>query len=162
MRAVGDDLDRRVRRRATAAVVAVVVPVVGGDRFLLYDWYRGPSDDPQRPMLDIPSTPPVTLHGLTVGATTVPEDFVTLVAIDSRWIAAIVALVVIPLWFWWWRRYAMSFARGIGVLASAATTAALVVLARPASEFSAAHVLVVAPVAYLAAFLVAPPPREHS
>jgi hypothetical protein len=54
----------------------------------------------------------------------------------------------------------MSFARGIGVATSAAATAALVVLTWPASVFCAAHVLVAAPVAYLAAFLVAPTPAQ--
>jgi hypothetical protein len=155
-------------------IVAVAAPIVGGDRFrpLLnmarhWTWIRiaTPVGSPvQWVRLDDPTLFRVTsrssgLWGPIVPASTLfaPEDFVGLVGSDPAWIAATAALVAIPLWFIWWRRGAMTSARGVGVLASAAAMAALVALAWPANRFCAAHVLVAAPVAYLAAFLVAPP-----
>jgi hypothetical protein len=180
MRAVGDDLDRRTRTRATAAVVllaaglvvAVAAPIVGGDGFLRADswrsvresaathaigekWWAGQVEGPSF----APHGDPVDLNVWVSAAPGDDEDFVSIVTSDPGWIAATVALVAIPLWFWWWRRGAVGFARGIGVLASAGATAALVALSWPATEFCAAHVLVAAAVAYLAAFLVAPDPR---
>jgi hypothetical protein len=94
----------------------------------------------------------VTISGGTV--VTTPTQ--TLNAWDDEpvaWAAVAVALVVIPLWFWWWRRAGMSFGRGIGLLASIATAAVVAVLTLY-SPF-----LVAAPVAYFAAFWLAPPPR---
>ena len=157
---------------AAGLVVAVAAPIVGGDMFL-----------PKPPWLSVTFSPasggPTTMPPLSSytwvqvrssgaivvtgrASTTLPAGtaFVGLVASDHRWIAATVALVAVPLWFWWWRRSAMSFARGIGALAAAAAAAALVALTWPAPTFCAGHVLVAAPVAYLAAFLVAPSHRE--
>jgi hypothetical protein len=176
MRAVGDDLDRRTRRRATAAVVilavglvvAVAAPIVGGDEFVPHPRWTGrgvsvellPNGLKEYSFED-PSFVPGGGSGLPVVFLddTVTGGLLKLATSDPRWIAATVALVAIPLWFWWWRRSAKSFARGIGAFTSAATTAALVVLTWPADAYCAAHALIAAPVAYLAAFLVAPDPR---
>jgi hypothetical protein len=158
---VRDDPDRRTRRRATAAVVllaaglvvAIAAPIVGGKEFRP----SGTWVDAQTLLRQIERSS-YTLGPIVPTSTLFePEDFVGLVGSDPAWSAATAALVAIPLWFIRWRRGAMTFARGIGVLASAAATAALVTLAWPANRFCAAHVLVATPIAYLAAFLVAPP-----
>jgi hypothetical protein len=171
----GEDRGRTTNRRAIAAVVllaaglvvAVAAPIVGGRTFLRRSlWARiafVPSDDgPDTTQVVTDLREPLVVKSergtwVPVPFTREPSsDLVALVASDPGWLAATVALVVLPLWFWRWRRSAMSFARGIGVLASAGATAALVALAWPAPAFCAAHVLVAAPVAYLAAFLIAP------
>jgi hypothetical protein len=169
------DRSRATKRRATAAVVllaaglvvAVAAPIVGGDEFVPHPRWAGagvsvdllPSGLKEYSFED-PSFVPGGGSGLPVVFLddTVTGDLLKLAKSDPGWLAATVALVAIPLWFLWWRRAAVAFARGIGILASAAATAALVALTWHAYEFCAAHVLVAAPIAYLAAFLVAPPP----
>jgi hypothetical protein len=174
---VGTDLAGTTTRRATAAVVllalgaavAVGAPIISGDRFrpCLRSFWTGSPHPGQLPNGSVvaPSTEQAycdfnwrdfTPRYLRFPSTSgLPE----LARTQPGWGSVAAALVLVPLWFLWWRRSAMSFARGIGVLASAATAAALVTLTWDAAAFCAAHVMVAAPAAYLAAFVVAPPPR---
>ena len=86
---------------------------------------------------------------------------------DVAWTVVLASLVVLPLWFWFWRSSAMSAARLIGVVASLGAAASVFVLAQSVTRGNLAFMAdglylshVAAGLCFAAAFALAPPPRE--
>jgi len=101
----------------------------------------------------------------------VEVDLRDLLLRDAGWTLTTASLVLLPLWYWFWRRSAMQWARGIGV--AWAATAALAVCANAFWSFDADTVRVDLPTGLLwlhvmagacfaVAFFIAPAPSRPS
>lgn len=150
--------DGRQRRRAKVAfvvgVVATLVPAcLTGEAYIRrFETWHG-----WRSYSALAGNPPERYHLI---------DLIDLLGRDVGWTAVVGTLVALPLWFWLWRRSAMSGARGIGVAAAVATAVGAVGLAMfPANAQVTSGpdglfwLHVVAGLCYAVAFRLAPPPR---
>jgi hypothetical protein len=142
---------RTRRRAATAAlvlgIVATVLPAGVTDGAYLQRWWNYPGGAIEDSVLE-------------------RHDLSDLVGRDGAWTAVVTSLVVLPLWFWFWRRSAMSGARTLGVVASLAVAAGVFSLAEFVAGGSLAFIAdglfwlhVAAALCFAAAFALAPPPR---